>query len=459
MREKTYFRGIQASLVSRIENYLRSIKSLKPDSHYKIVLGGGSTLSKVEAPSVYYAELNEPLFKLEAYVKKITNPILHWGCPIFSERELDHRPAAKSGQANVFIAFLKPRWVYEYRLGPEKTHVDAQFYVMRVLYLSIGSKNIVPFLGLLRDDDGRITAYLTESLSKGNLRFVMDQAIDQKENISMERREKWCRRIVRGVLEIHRSTFVLGTLGCSLTTCVSINENDNAIINVHLLANFAADVSSSCVLPPEYHPPPLSRTVFTALPQTDIYQLGLLLWRIVGHKLHGNNAEFCMRACCTTPKGKLCTHLHTYGIELPMPKDMYPEYLRDIIAACRTRDPNNRPGAQQLLDMFPSSLNVEGTPTTQEAPCKMYLMRPEQYQGDYDLYSWNCDICGLYTHHHYFHCGICSSDDWDVCPSCFNAGAHCLEKEHQLQEFFTNFKPGKWYGSPGVDGSRAVFAL
>lgn len=60
------------------------------------------------------------------------------------------------------------------------------------------------------------------------------------------------------------------------------------------------------------------------------------------------------------------------------------------------------------------------------------LSRPEQCEiwG----YRVACDVCASRTTQHHFHCSICISGDYNLCPKCVSHGAHCLDNAHYLPQ-------------------------
>jgi hypothetical protein len=120
--------------------------------------------------------------------------------------------------------------------------------------------------------------------------------------------------------------------------------------------------------------------------KTDIYLLGHLLWRIVSNKVTPTRSFFCRVAGCIS--SRTCTALHADPIDLPTVKEGTPQYLRDIIAACRTEDPSHRPSARMLLDMFPTDLSNVHT----DCRAPDHTQRLEELQQRWAVVT--CDECG-----------------------------------------------------------------
>jgi hypothetical protein len=67
-------------------------------------------------------------------------------------------------------------------------------------------------------------------------------------------------------------------------------------------------------------------------------------------------------------------------------------------------------------------------------PSKKLITRLEEAQELYGQRTF-CDLCGKITSKHYFHCSLCGSANFDICPQCFAQGGHCVEAGHYLREF------------------------
>jgi hypothetical protein len=191
----------------------------------------------------------------------------------------------------------------------------------------------------------------------------------------------------------------------------------------------------------------------TAVPQSDLYQLGLLLWRIASEN-YSLRPIFYQAADCTTKSDMACTDPHTDQFQLPKIGEPVPGYLEKIIAACRNKNPNKRPPAWKLLEMFPPMTEVNINPkkamitndtpqhsfstsaeqsTVQDCLVRNYFVSPEECYKKY-YQAIECDICGRRTSEHFFHCSICESGDFDLCPQCFSQGVRCLDPDHFLRE-------------------------
>lgn len=246
---------------------------------------------------------------------------------------------------------------------------------------------------------------------------------------------------------MHSNGFVIGCLGQAPDCAFSIDANDNAVLYKQFEKSYAYDNFKVGVVPPEHRHLASIERPMKALSQTDIYQLGLQLWQIAANQNCGLRSRFCKIAACTTKGDKVCTEADP--TQLPSPGEHTPQYLREVIAACRAVNADERPPAWKLLEMFPpvaegntklmepGPVDCDGilhpsahqdnlietgiingnapqqTSTRTGTPVEctpIHLTRLEECIERYDS-AVSCDICGERTTNHFFHCKICLSAD------------------------------------------------
>ncbi|KIX09368.1 uncharacterized protein Z518_00447 [Rhinocladiella mackenziei CBS 650.93] len=227
---------------------------------------------------------------------------------------------------------------------------------MRVPHCLKGTPGITPFIGVVLDENGTINGFLSEAPTNGSLFDTIARSIESGAPISWERREKWCRQIVRAVAEMHSKNFVVGMLGNVHASGLGLNARDDAVIHHRFWTTFAYDNMKTGVVPPELRQSASIVGSMTALPQTDIYQLGLLLWRIATNRHHLPRPAFCKLSGCTTEP-------HSDPDQLPPPGEDTPQYIRDMVVTCRAENPDERPAAWELLEMFPPEVETTTTAT------------------------------------------------------------------------------------------------
>lgn len=447
---------IPTRIHTALESFVRSCERINQDSHLSIYLGSQLDHMPIKL------DVRAP-FQVNAYLRQITSIIDHWDCPRYYERQLIQRPLLRYRPGKYFAAFLQSRWTMENRFGSNKRDIDSSFYILVLLHCLNGKPGVNPLVGVVLDDDSGIAnAFLYGLPSKGDILQIIDLATKSGQQISWQRREKWCRQIVQGVAEIHSQGFVLGCLGENLDHGVYVDADDNAVHANQFRKMFTYDRTLMSVLPPEYHRSPLvagSRSrQLAALPKTDLYQLGLFLWRIASHKPYKLGSQFCAMAGCTTKPDLICAEPHAYAVQLPSPGEHVPQYLRDVIAACRTEDPDERPPAWKLLDMFPPA----------SAENKMEQTKKCVAELDHDLETRCeviCDKCHRLIPQRFFQCNFCNSNDFDLCPDCLDQGAHCFQANHYLREQWvggtkkTSSTEEIYYSNPKENGQRDIVTL
>ena len=458
-RSSTVSYGLPSSVNSMIETYLSRRSEAKQDIHIRLYLG---------------AELGDPTlqtyrsrFHATEYLKRATNFLRHLNCPRYCESALIQQPL----HGTDFMAYLNSRRVRCTRFGSNKSQIDADLYSLLVLHSLHGTPGIRPFVGVIIDEQsGVANGYLSE--------FVLGRRINEHlaQPIAWERREKWCRQIVQAVATVHSKGFVVGCLGPLLHCGVYINSEDNVFL-ARFSKRFTFDQTRIGTVPPEYHHLNPIEGSLTAFPQTDIYQLGLSIWQITENRHHYPHSLFCTSTNCNTKTGTLYSERLVDPIQLHSPSVDTPQYLREIIAACRAEDPDQRLSACEILEMFARHANnillEEIKHDTGEQSSSEYRDSPLGKGESEDTASLNtslnakeldkgtfrqptspeecwevrlvlCDKCGGPTTDNHFHCSVCVLGNYDICPQCFTEGAHCLSKAHYLRKMSMG-KVEDWY--------------
>ena len=171
---------------------------------------------------------------------------------------------------------------------------------------------------------------------------------------------------------------------------------------------------------------------------TDFFHLGLLLWLLAENKPTTRASPVCIRKGCDTLKSISCDLSHAEPAALPqLPKSIL-KYYRDIVNDCRAENPSDRPAAWGLLKRFPPMTNLQKQSELQDS-CNSDL----SHLGDgLQMGRVTCSICAKRpTPLPLFHCNVCRLEDFDLCQTCYEGGAHCGDNEHLLVELG---KVGSW---------------
>jgi hypothetical protein len=299
-----------------------------------------------------------------------------------------------------------------------------------------------------------------------------------------------CHGLLQDVAEVHTKGFVVGSLSRTPDCGIGVDANDRIVFHdFQTTCSYSVDLAE--LIPPEYRRQELIGTRINASPQTDLYDLGMLLLRIVtntnplsrfknadslkiedhdditplstqGQHTSFNIVETISPQRITTSDVK---HQSSQSGDIFLRSDYYtPNYILEIIASCCANNPTERLPAWKLLEKFPSLDEDETGLRTQPAGSKdppellnsvdppkgtnkargQSILRTEhspdgltELKEHFNIWASNiaCDSCRNQANEHWFHCGICDSADFDICPRCFHLGIHCSGSDHYLREY------------------------
>lgn len=180
--------------------------------------------------------------------------------------------------------------------------------------------------------------------------------------VSWERRENLARQVIKGVKQLHSKSFVIGNLWRHRLPIIV-----DAFDCVHFWIfdkQFVPYTSRSCCYPPEYahlhhSPPATNEAEFSHItPKADIFLLGLMLWYLaMGYPDPSIYREILRETL--QPMKPFEMEGGDEGLALlPLPNSVL-KYYKDIVDACRSPHPNDRPSAWELLEQFPRRNNDE----------------------------------------------------------------------------------------------------
>jgi serine/threonine protein kinase len=211
--------------------------------------------------------------------------------------------------------------------GPDA--VEEFLYEINALCSLQDSKSVIKFEGVIVDETNELIKGLL--ISYADQGALVDMIYDFKptDQLPWDRREKWARQIVEGLSEIHESGYVQGDFTLSN---IVIDKNDNAkIIDIN---------RRGC--PVGWEPPELAKLIESGQRisiyigvKSDLYQLGMVLWALAEQQ---DEPERQDRPLIKT----MARH-----------RSDIPDYFREVVQACMSDLPRNRPSASQLLTRFP----------------------------------------------------------------------------------------------------------
>jgi hypothetical protein len=391
----------------------------------------------------------------------------HMGCRQYFENEIVQLAIVRCWGS--FATCVEGQLRYEHKISFLPN--DQSIYTIQLLHCLNGIQGIAKFIGIVVDSSAQyLKSFLVEMPGKGWMRDIISKSRKEGKIIPWPRRERWAKDIVASVSQVHSKGFVIGTLYGMTKASIAIDNMDRA-----LLCSFQNTIWTGENIP-GYLPPEYLRQIpqcgegswasyehqmLSITPHCDIFHIGLLLWSIASNQISRSKKMFCdIMNCQQTDSAGFCSE-HTYLVTLPTLADDVPQYYKNIVAACRHAEPNLRPSAGQLLEMFPSDLELSSQfqPNQSESNADFAQTLIAKYGGA----NVFCDTCGTETSVHFFHCSICRSANFDLCSSCFNEGLHCNVLDHFLAEMIAkqNVTVGvnNYYSSVRTGGQREISHL
>lgn len=288
--------------------------------------------------------------------------------------------------------------------------------------------NVSEFRGIVLDDTRcHLRSYLQELPIVTSVEFLLGLASSRSETLPWLIRELWARQLIQAIIEIHSQTLIAGVFDLD---SVSIRADGTAVFRrLQRSEKYVPDSLGRA--PPELRNRHQNNRSGSAVRnslnfQTDIFQLGLILWLLVEHLPKGVGI-FCAKSACTHLLYRTCMATHANPVELPKCHDNTPAYLCDIIRDCRLPDPHSRVSTSELAYVLRSTPQPDITPAEIQQALGPYIGSDIDF--DHTVY---CDQCGKVTTDIHFHCNLCMSGDFDICQACFEKGRRCLVPEHRL---------------------------
>lgn len=365
------------------------------------------------------------------------------GCARYMEREVIKVEVRRA--PFLFLSCLNGRAVVE--------HVCASvvpsrqiLYNIRVLHCMKGKEAFAPLAGVVVNyENKRIKSVLIECAEATRSLEQMAQV----QGISWAKRESWARQFVEGVSQLHNNGFVAGLLYVYRSPVI-IDAKD--IQFQWFTSKFEMGRTGSGWYPPEFQhlefgsPDTCEADCPDVTSKADIFEMGAVLWLLAENPSHTRNSLERREAS------------HSDAIDLPPLPDDIPLYYREIISACRAREPNDRPAARILLEMFPPS---------HTAPDPRHVLHPNTDFFDRMPTSLigvgYCDYCLIRPLPlPFFHCNVSERGDFDVCQRCYDRGYHCRDNSHLLVEMIDRngvIAPGNYHSSQKDSGIREIVYL
>lgn len=451
---------LPGNLAGLLEEYLRHHANLKQDIHLKAYFGG-----RLDSTLGMQLRAAEPPFQTAAYLREISSSLRHLCRQFYPETTLTQIPLHRRRRKCFYVSAVESVWALDFRFGSTKAEIDTSVYHLKALHCLVSTPGICPFMGLVTDhEDGLVKGFLAKAPLKGPMFRQIALANGSGKTIPWTRREKWCRQITKALAGVHSKGFAVGRLATESRWTIALDEYDNAVI-FWLTPSFMASRMRG-TMPPEQGRLTPPETSLPSTCYTDLYQLGLLFWKIAENVAEAR-VFWCPLAGCKAEKGA-CDEPHSKPVQLPPTGPDIPDYVDKIISACREENPHRRPPAAELLEMFPAeSVESKGTCGTSqeelERPQAAAATPPpsstQQLKEILDLYGnmYTCELCSSICTEKVYHCLVCCAGDFDLCLDCFSKGMHCLDPSHYLQEMLWVIQNHEYfYSSVQEDGQRII---
>ena len=377
------------------------------------------------------------------------------GCRRFKESEVTQIELLDPPSR--FASSVNGMLVFETKFARSEPSAEL-LYNIRVLHCMNGCPGFAKLVGIVVDDTvEHLKSYLIEF---PKARWTLAGATEAR-SIPWKDREQWAKQLVSGVDQLHSLGFVVGTLG---TSRAPVLDNSDSVLFWSFRERFSMGYRIGSLYPPEFlrfrnsSPTIHENQSARVTSKADIFHIGQLLWLLAENSPRTNNSPICIRERCNE-RGVCSKNSHIEPICLPRLPESIPQYYRDIIDACRAENPNDRPAARTLLEMFPPTDEPSSYPTAglDHESTELSVL------GKGLLGYVSCDNCRKpYLTLPIYHCNVCQIGDFDICQACYDLGAHCEDLEHYLVEMRkigSWVVPGRYLSCVKSSGRRDVVEL
>ncbi len=208
--------------------------------------------------------------------------------------------------------------------GPDT--VDEFLYEVNALHALSAASSVIKLEAIVMDDSGQTVKGLLISYAERGA--LVDLLYDDHEaELPWANRVRWARQAIEGLSEIHEEGYVQGDF--TLSNIVINRNNDAKIIDIN---------RRGC--PVGWEPPEIvskiasnQRISMYIGQKSDLYQLGMTLWALA--------------MCDDEPER------HDPPLSMANMSNEVPDWFREIVKACLSRQPRDRPSAKALLRQFP----------------------------------------------------------------------------------------------------------
>jgi serine/threonine protein kinase len=298
--------------------------------------------------------------------------------------------------------------------------VDEFIADMKLLQMAQGCPGVAEFVGVVVNDNRtQLCSYLVRYPEAGLFGEFLEAPMSSGFPISWERRLWWIRQIITAVAETHKRGVIIG---CLDKESIWVNLNDQIeIVLFKSTGSYRANEYGQ--LPPEirsFHAPGALATGQIPTVQSDLFQLGLLVWMLAENDFN-RLCVFCRKSGCQSFPHYRCMADHANPVDLPICGPEVPAYVDEIIGHCRQGQPSQRKSACALLALLPADHEPAVFSPNRVSPRRPYCQR---------IY---CNECGVKTTDAHYFCGICIAGEFHLCPKCISRPTSCYDDSHKLR--------------------------
>lgn len=431
--------------------FMEAQEDPRPYMYLRLYVGGHfmNQSAPTSAALVKFSQPPQTERSVTEQLQDATSVFYHANCPFIPETHVTQMPFPERPGGFFFLSQYQSEWMLDFRFTMATETNDSLLYQLKALHRLRGRPGICQLVGVVTGrDDGIMKGFLVRLPPNGFLLTQIHSLTRHRTPIPWERRERWCRGVVRAVASAHAERLLVGFLGGAGFAGFCISEDDDFVM-YSFRRFYMLSKSGTAMVAPEHQEmaaSPRKNGTLPSTPHTDIFQLGLTLWLIASSKAN-DDGDARERS---NSLGKWC---------LPSLGGDVPGYMNEMIATCRSEDPLSRKAAWSLLQMFPPESETLERSRRQSLPhasvangCDGSVTELRRYR---ELYSgWNtCDDCHKRVVGIFYSCSVCHEGSFDLCSACFSKGRHCLDASHYLAEtrldgaslstFFSDVKGGK----------------